>query len=87
MPPDATDALYNSSTASDLNGHCICLSPSPDFRIIDRLEEGEHAIVLDLIVKPAESGRRYLCTALIDSGASGLFIDRVYTTRLDAHLH
>jgi hypothetical protein len=86
-PPDAMDALYNFSTVSDLNGHCICLSPSPNFRIIGRLEEGEHTIVLDLIIEPAESGRCYRCAALIDSGASGLFIDRMYATCLDAHLH
>jgi hypothetical protein len=87
MPPDATDALYNFSTVSDLNGRHVCLSLSPNFQIIGRLEEGEHAIVLDLIVEPANSGRRYRCTTLIDSGASGLFIDHMYITHLDAHLH
>jgi hypothetical protein len=87
MPPDTMGPLCNFSTASDLNGHCIFLSPSPNFWIIGRLEEGEHMIMLNLIVEPAESRRHYHCTALIDSGASGLFIDRMYTTCLDAHLH
>jgi hypothetical protein len=87
IPPDATDALYNFSTASDLNKHCICLSPSLDFQIISRLEEGEHTIVLDLIIKLAESGWRYHCATLIDSGASGLFIDCMYATHLNAQLH
>jgi hypothetical protein len=63
------------------------LSPLSNFRIIGRLEEGEHTIVLDLLIEPAESGQRYRCATLIDSGASGLFIDRVYATCLDAHLH
>jgi hypothetical protein len=87
MPPDVMDPLYNFSTVSDLNGCCICLSPPPNFQTIGRREEGEHVIVLNLIIKPAESGQRYHCTTLIDSGASGLFIDCVYTTHLDAHLH
>jgi hypothetical protein len=81
------DVLYNFSTAPDLNEHCTCLSPSPDFRIIGRLEEGEHTIVLDLIIELAESGQCYHCAALIDSGASGLFIDRMYATCLNAQLH
>jgi hypothetical protein len=85
--PDATDTLYNFSTVSDPNKPCICLSPSPDFWIIGRLEEGEHAIVLDLIVELAESRWRYRFAALIDSGATGLFINHVYATCLDAHLH
>jgi hypothetical protein len=87
MPPDTMDAMHNFSTASDLNGHCTCLLPSPDFWIIGRPEEGEHTIMLDLIIERAESGQRYRCTALIDPGASGLFIDCMYATCLDAHLH
>jgi hypothetical protein len=87
MLPDAMDVVYNFSTISDLNGCHVCLSSPSDFQIIGRLEEGEHAIVLDLIVELAESRRRYRCAALIDSGASGLFIDCLYATHLDAHLH
>jgi hypothetical protein len=87
MPPNATDTLYNFSTVSDLNQHCTCLLSSLDFQIIGKLEEGEHAIVLDLIVELAESGRCYHCAALIDSGASGLFINCMYATCLNAHLH
>jgi hypothetical protein len=87
MPPDVTDTLHNFSTVSDLNECCTCLLPSPNFQIISRLEEGEHAIVLDLIIKPVESRQRYCCATLIDSGASGLFIDCMYATHLKAHLH
>jgi hypothetical protein len=87
MPPGTTDALYNFSIASDLNECCICLLPSSDLQIIGRLEEGEHAIMLNLIVKLVESGWHYRCTTLIDSGASGLFIDHIYATHLEAHLH
>jgi hypothetical protein len=79
--------MYNFSTASDPNGRHACLSSPSDFRIIGRLEEGEHAIVLDLLIELAESRWRYRCAALIDSGASGLIIDRMYATCLDAHLH
>jgi hypothetical protein len=87
MPPDTMDSMCNFSTVSDPNGCHVCLSLSPNFQIIGRLEEGEHAIVLDLIIKSAESGRRYCCATLIDSGASGLFINCVYATCLDAQLH
>jgi hypothetical protein len=79
--------VCNFSTVSDPNGRHVCLSPSSNFQIIGRLEDGEHAIVLDLLIELAESGWRYHCTTLIDSGASGLFIDHVYATCLDAHLH
>jgi hypothetical protein len=87
MPPDVTDSLYNFSTASDPNEHYTCLLTSTYFQIIGRLEEGEHAIVLNLIIELVESGWHYCCATLIDSGASGLFIDHMCATCLEAHLH
>jgi hypothetical protein len=56
-------------------------------RIIGRLEEGEHSIVLDLVLEPVDHGRRFRCAALIDTGAMGLFISHDYATYVQTQLH
>jgi hypothetical protein len=85
-PPDATDPMYFSHVTSDLIEQCTIAS-KPNYRIIGRLEEGEQLIVLDLIIEPADSRQRFRCATLIDSGATGLFIDRVYATCIETQFH
>jgi hypothetical protein len=63
-PPDAMDPMYFSHVTSVLIEQCTIVS-KPNYRIIGRLEEGKQAIVLDLIIEPADSRRRFQCTALI----------------------
>jgi hypothetical protein len=87
IPPSTTDLLYNFSHVHDSEiPKCTILS-TPNFQIIGRLEEGEQSIILDLIVEPADSRRCFRCTALIDTDATGLFINRTYVTRLNTQLH
>jgi hypothetical protein len=86
MPPDAMDPMYISHVTFDLIKQCTILSKL-NYQIIGRLEEGEQAIVLDLIIELADSRRRFWCTTLIDSGAMGLFIDHVYATRIETQFH
>jgi hypothetical protein len=43
--------------------------------------------VLDLVMEPADHGRRFRCAALIDTGATGLFIDRAYAVRMQTELY
>jgi hypothetical protein len=59
----------------------------PGSQIIGRLEEGNQSIVLNLIVELADSGWHFQCTALINTGATGLFIDHAYVMCLNTQLH
>jgi hypothetical protein len=65
---------------------CTILS-KPNYRIIGRLEEGEQAIVLNLVIEPADSGQRFQCATLINSGATGLFINHMYATCIETQFH
>jgi hypothetical protein len=85
-PPDAMDPMYFSHVTSDLIEQCT-ISSKPNYRIIDRLEEGKQAVVLDLIIEPADSGQHFQCATLIDSGATRLFIDHVYATHIETQFH
>jgi hypothetical protein len=87
IPPSATDLLYNFSHVCDSEVPKCTILSMPSFQIIGRLEEGEQSIVLDLIVEPADSRWCFRCTALIDTGATGLFIDHAYVMHLDTQLH
>jgi hypothetical protein len=87
MMPGAMDLLYNFSHACDSETPKCTILLMPDFQIIGRLEEGNQSIVLNLIVELADSGRRFRCTALIDTGAMGLFINCTYVTCLDTQLY
>jgi hypothetical protein len=86
MPPNAMDPMYISHVTFDPIKQCIILSKL-NYQIIGRLEEGEQAIVLDLIVKPADSGRCFWCATLINSGGMGLFINHVYATHIETKFH
>jgi hypothetical protein len=56
-------------------------------QIIRRLEEGEHSIVLNLVLELVDHGKHFQCAALIDTGAMGLFISHNYTTHVQTQLH
>jgi hypothetical protein len=86
MPPNATDSIYYSHVSSDLIEKCTILSKL-NYQIIGRLEEGEQVIVLDLVIELADSRWRFWCATLIDLGATGLFIDCMYTTCIKTQFH
>jgi hypothetical protein len=85
-PPDVMDHMYNFDTVCDpemaLRPPTCTISHASAFLIIGRLEEGEQAIVLNLVIEPTDHGQHFRCTALIDTGATGLFIDRAYTVQM-----
>jgi hypothetical protein len=85
--PSTADRVYNFvvNRDSDLE-ECTSLFDTST-QIIRRLEEGEHSIVLDLVLEPVDHGRRFQCPALIDTGATGLFISRDYATHVQTQLH
>jgi hypothetical protein len=43
--------------------------------------------VLDLVLEPVDRGKRFRCTALIDTGATGLFISCDYAAHVQTQLH
>jgi hypothetical protein len=55
MMPGATDPMYNFSHAYDSEIQKCTILSMPNFWIIGRLEEGDQAIVLNLIVELADS--------------------------------
>jgi hypothetical protein len=60
MLPYTIDPMYNLSHACDSETLiCTIVVPRSEFQIISRLEEGEQAIVLDLVIKLADSGQRF----------------------------
>jgi hypothetical protein len=87
LPPSTMDRMDNSvvNRDSDLE-KCTSLFDTMA-RIIGRLKEGEHSIVLDLVLELVDHGRRFRCAALIDTGAMGLFISRNYTMHVQTQLH
>jgi hypothetical protein len=90
-PPDVTDCMYNFDTACDsevaMRSPKCTTSHGPEFQIISRLKEGEQAIVLNLVIEPADHGWHFRCTTLIDTGAMGLFIDHAYTVQMQTELY
>jgi hypothetical protein len=91
MAPDVVDHMYNFNTACDsevaLRSSKCTISHASAFRIIDRLEEGEQAIMLDLVIEPADHGQRFQCATLINTGAMGLFIDHAYAVWMQTELY
>jgi hypothetical protein len=58
--PDTVDPMYNFSHACDSEMPSKCtIVPLSEFWIISRLEEGEQAIVLNLVVELADSGQHF----------------------------
>jgi hypothetical protein len=57
-----------------------------NFRSLAGLKRVSKQIVLDLVIELADSGQHSQCTALIDMGAMGLYIDHAYVTCIETQL-